>query len=375
MKLAIVTTHPIQYNAPFFRVLEQNAATESKVYFTQPSSSTHFDPGFNRHVEWDINLTSGYQSEQHDATRRSGRQALLKNIKEQTPDAVLIYGWNFPGHFFLMRKLKGKIPVWFRGDSHLIDPLPTFKRWLRRRALTWIYRHVDHCFAVGSNNEDYFLEHGLNESQLSRAPHAIDNEWFQADDAERSKEALAWRRTLGIPDQDKVILFSGKLEEKKEPELLIKAWQLLDDPTQHLILGGTGILETQLHSDYAELPNIHFIGFQNQSKMPVLYRMAQVFCLPSKGPNETWGLAINEALACGIPCIASDRVGCARDILTNPQLGRVFPSGDVNALKEALLASLSSGPPDSTTLAAFRSEYSYGSFTKQIRLKWKTTAN
>jgi len=375
MKLAIVTTHPIQYNAPFFRVLEQNASIESIVYFTQPPSSTHFDPGFNRHVEWDINLTSEYQSEQHDATRKSGRQALLKNIKEQAPDAVLIYGWNFPGHFFLMRKLKGAIPVWFRGDSHLIDPLPTLKRWLRRMALTWVYRHVDHCFTVGSNNEDYFIKHGLKSNQLSRAPHAVDNKWFQTDDTERRKEALAWRRALGIPDKDKVILFSGKLEEKKEPELLIKAWQLLDDPTLHLILGGTGILEIQLHTDYAELPNIHLIGFQNQSKMPVLYRMAEVFCLPSKGPNETWGLAINEALACGVPCIASDRVGCARDILANPQLGRVFPSGNVNALKEALLTLLSTGPPNPTSLIAFRAEYSYGSFTKQIRSKWKTTTN
>lgn len=375
MKLAIVTTHPIQYNAPFFRVLERDLSIESKVYFTQPPSSTHFDPGFNRYVAWDINLISGYQSEQHNALQRRGRQALLRIIKEQAPDAVLIYGWNFPGHFFLMRKFKGKFPVWFRGDSHLIDPLPTLKKWLRKWALTWVYRHVDRCFTVGSNNEDYFIQHGLKSSQLLRAPHAVDNEWFQTDDTERKKEAMAWRRKLGIQDKDKVILFSGKLEDKKEPELLIKAWKKLNDPSHHLVIGGTGILESQLHTDYAELPNIHFIGFQNQSKMPVLYRMAEVFCLPSKGPNETWGLAINEALACGIPCIASNRVGCARDILTNRQLGRVFETGNVNALKEALLGLLSTGPPDSNSLRAFRAEYSYHSFTKQIRSTWKAKAN
>ena len=186
---------------------------------------------------------------------------------------------------------------------------------------------------------------------------------------------MAWRRELGIPDKDKVILFSGKLEDKKEPALLIKAWIRLNDPSHHLVIGGTGILEHQLHTDYSELPNIHFIGFQNQSKMPVLYRMADVFCLPSKGPNETWGLAINEALACGVPCIASNRVGCARDILTNSRLGRVFETGNVNALEEALLGLLSTGPPDSSSLKPFQAEYSYHSFTNQIRSTWKAKAN
>ena len=186
---------------------------------------------------------------------------------------------------------------------------------------------------------------------------------------------MAWRRKLGIPDKDKVILFSGKLEDKKEPELLIKAWIRLNDPSYHLVIGGTGILESQLHTDYSELPNIHFIGFQNQSKMPTLYRMADVFCLPSKGPNETWGLAINEALACGVPCIASNRVGCARDILTNSRLGRVFETGNVDALEETLRGLLNSAPPDSNSLKAFRAEYSYHSFTNQIRSTWKAKAN
>ena len=56
------------------------------------------------------------------------------------------------------------------------------------------------------------------------------------------------------------------------------------------------------------------LGFHNQLKMPVVYRMADVFCLPSAGPGETWGLAINEALASGTPCIVSDRAGCAQDM-------------------------------------------------------------
>ncbi len=41
-----------------------------------------------------------------------------------------------------------------------------------------------------------------------------------------------------------------------------------------------------------------FLDFQNQQKMPLVYRLCDIFVLPSMGPGETWGLAVNEAMAC-----------------------------------------------------------------------------
>jgi glycosyltransferase involved in cell wall biosynthesis len=69
--------------------------------------------------------------------------------------------------------------------------------------------------------------------------------------------------------------------------------------------------------------------------MPVVCRLGDVFVLPSRGPGETWGLAGNEAMACGRPVIVSSDVGCAPDLVDETN-GAVVPSDDAGALRDAL---------------------------------------
>ena len=102
-----------------------------------------------------------------------------------------------------------------------------------------------------------------------------------------------------------------------------------------LLMVGNGLLEAELKARAIGNPNIQFLPFQNQSQMPVLYRIGNIFCLPSSGPGETWGLAINEALASGIPAIVSDNVGCAKDFIS---IGvSVFRNNDDSDLISKLL--------------------------------------
>jgi glycosyltransferase involved in cell wall biosynthesis len=70
-----------------------------------------------------------------------------------------------------------------------------------------------------------------------------------------------------------------------------------------------------------------FVPFQNQSAMPVVYRLGDALVLPS-GYGETWGLAVNEAQACGRPSLVSDCVGCARDIIRERENGMIFRTDD-----------------------------------------------
>ena len=58
--------------------------------------------------------------------------------------------------------------------------------------------------------------------------------------------------------------------------------------------------------------------------MPEIYRIGDVFCLPSKGPGETWGLAVNEAMACSRPVLVSNRCGCSIDLVDNGGNGFIF---------------------------------------------------
>ena len=85
---------------------------------------------------------------------------------------------------------------------------------------------------------------------------------------------------------------------------------------------------------------VRFLSFSNQSEMPSRYMMADVFVLPSKGNYETWGLAVNEAMNMGVPCIVSERVGCQRDLVTSEETGWVFDSCSQRSLKDALSTAL-----------------------------------
>jgi glycosyltransferase involved in cell wall biosynthesis len=190
---------------------------------------------------------------------------------------------------------------------------------------------------AGTNNRAYFKAHGVPEKKLVFAPHAVDNERF-CDDGSRNYEARAmqWRKDLSLKETDHVVLFAGKLEEKKDPALLIDAFDQLQSSNIHLIIAGNGPLEQALKNEASGNPNIQFVGFQNQSMMPVLYRLANCIILPSKGPGETWGLAVNEAMACGRPVIASNKCGSAIDLIHQGSNGYIFNAGDATDLYDKI---------------------------------------
>lgn len=355
-KLAIITTHPVQYNAPFFKLLTERGKVKLKVFYTWPQAIEGFeDKDFGKNIQWDIPLLEGYEwkaveNVSKNPTSKSWRgidcPKLIQQIRTFQPDAILIYGWNLKSHFKAMRYFKGKAPVWFTGDSTLLDEKPGWRKITRRIWLRWVYRHIDKAFYVGSNNLKYFQVHGIKEDQVVFFPHAIDNERF-ADNEGRQYEsrALNWRKELGYMDEDIVVLFAGKFEVKKNPQLLIESLKELHgstNPSIHLLIIGNGPLENELKQLAKDCENIQFLPFQNQSVMPVVYRLGDIFCLPSKGPGETWGLAVNEAMSCSRPVIVSSKVGCADDLVLSNVTGKVFNFNKYFDLKDALFALIDS---------------------------------
>jgi glycosyltransferase involved in cell wall biosynthesis len=342
-KLAIITTHPIQYYAPVFKLLQQRGQIAIKVFYTwgEQAGQKH-DPGFNKAIQWDIPLLEGYDykyientSAQPGSHHFKGiiNPVLIDEVKEWQPDAILVYGWGYQSHLKLMRYFKGKIPVWFRGDSTLLDEKVGIKSILKSIFLKWLYHHVNYAFYVGKNSKAYFKKYGLKENQLVFAPHAIDNQRFSVD---RDKETLILRQKLLLKDSDILVLFAGKMEEKKAPMQLLQAFLSLNKPDVHLLFVGNGQLESELKRQSNGNNNIHFMDFQNQSQMPVIYQACDLFCLPSVGPAETWGLAVNEGMACGRAVLVSDKVGCAVDLVKDDVNGAIFKAGDVADLSDKL---------------------------------------
>ncbi|OSZ82159.1 hypothetical protein CAP35_02505 [Chitinophagaceae bacterium IBVUCB1] len=326
MRLAVVTTHPIQYNAPWFRLLAQTGKLDVRVFYTWEASKNNekYDPGFKRVIGWDIPLLDGYDhvfvknvASQQGSHHFKGidNPTLIQEIKDWKAEAVLIIGWAYKSHLACLRYFKGKIPVLFRGDSTLLDEKAGLKKYLRRLALTYVYRHIDYALYVGENNKQYFKAHGIKTNQLVYAPHAIDNTRFIDTDGSYANEAYKLREKMGIAVDDFVVLFAGKLEEKKNPAFLMQLAAQLKGDKMRFVIVGNGELETSLKESAQNDNRIVFLDFQNQKIMPVIYNMADVFILPSIGPNETWGLALNEAMACGRPVIATNKVGGAIDLI------------------------------------------------------------
>jgi glycosyltransferase involved in cell wall biosynthesis len=335
-RLAIVTTHPIQYNAPLFRLLSERRNIEVKVFYTWGQSKEEvYDARFGMKRIWDIPLLEGYNSEfitntssKPDSNRFLGviNPGLHQKIKRENFDAVLIYRWSVWSHFWLMQRLGRRPLLFFRGDSTLLNRQKGVIAIAKRKLLQFVYRKVDKAFVVGIHNKNYMLHYGLNEEQLLLAPHAVDNDRFAANSYEMEQKAMHERRNLGIDDGAVVFQYTGKFYGLKQLDVLIDAFKKLDSNHCKLLLTGNGEDETYLKQLAMDDSRIIFQVFKNQSQMPWVYRMGDVFVLPSK--SETWGLGVNEAMACGIPAIVSNNCGCAPDLIIEGKTGYVFSTAD-----------------------------------------------
>lgn len=341
-KVAFIISHPIQYYVPLLQSLASRGNIEIKVFYTWGEDSiSKFDPGFNRVVEWDIPLLEGYPYEfMENVSTDPGTHhfkgidnpSLINKIEAYQPDKIVVFGWSFKSHLKVLRYFKGRLPIYFRGDSHLLTEQSFYKKIIRNIFLRWVYSHVDYAIAVGKNNHDYYRWVGLKENQILFAPHAIDENRYLEKDNASTLESKQLLEKLNIPKEHVVFLYSGKFEYRKNLQTLIKAKILAKDLPCSLILVGNGPDEEELRQLSKEDTNIHFMDFVNQSKMPMIYRTSDVFILPSI--SETWGLGINEAMNCGLAILASDKVGAAIDLIQNN--GFIFMAGDYRALSNQM---------------------------------------
>lgn len=342
-RLAVISSHPIQYNAPLFKGLAQSAELDLKVFYSWEGTSEQDDPEFAAKITWDIPLLEGYDycfSEnlaKDPGTHHFGGldcPRLVETIEAWKPTTILVYGWAFKAHLSVLRHFHRRIPVFFRGDSTLLTGGSGLRRPLRRAGLRWVYGHIDHALYVGQRNKAYFLRYGLKERQLDWVPHSVDNRRFAENGQQHQEEADRETRRLGIPENALKLMFAGKFVPRKMPKSIIDAVIRLnaqkEDEPIHLIMVGEGPLRQSLVDRACGYDFIHICGFKNQRDMPIVYRMADVFLLPSS--IETWGLAVNEAFACSRAVIASDKVGCTPDLVKDGETGFEFKCGDTSDL-------------------------------------------
>ncbi|WP_438482685.1 glycosyltransferase family 4 protein [Oleiharenicola lentus] len=361
-RLAIVLSHPVQYYSPWFRWLQANTSLKFKVFYLWKFGVTaQQDPQFNTTFQWDVDLLSGYESEfVPNISRDPGTHhfrglnnpTLGTRLSEWKPDAVLLFGYNW---LSLQRALwwarLRKVPVLFRGDSHLLGrgTLPIS----RRLPLSLLYRQFTAFLYVGNANRDYFRALGVPAGKLFFAPHSVNAAHFNpADEATRAR-AMAVREQLGLTGH-RIVLFAGKFHSRKQPVELLEAFQSVAGAHHALLFVGDGDEKKRLQAAAAKTPHLKicFLPFANQSEMPALYLASDILALPSRGSYETWGLAVNEAMHLGKPALVSDLVGCQTDLVIPGETGWVCRADNQASLTQALNQALQTSEPEMRRIQA-----------------------
>jgi len=337
--VALVSTHPIQYQTPWFAALARVGDLDLRVGFACLPDREAQGVGFGAAFAWDVPLLDGYRWA--ELARSKGRPSLagffgirLRRVRAwlaaEGVDAVIVTGWNswaLVQTALAARQLR--VPVLVRGDSNDLGERAGWKRALHRGFL----RLFDAFLVVGKSNRRFYRRSGVPESKLFDCPHFVDNQRLATQHREAWPRRSELRARWGVPPDAVCALFAGKLVAVKNVPEALAALRIAvaGIPRLHLLVAGEGPLGGELRTAVARegLP-VSFAGFLNQSEVAAAYAATDFLVLPSH--SETWGLVVNEAMACGLPAVVSDRVGCAEDLVEPGVTGFVYRTGNLAEL-------------------------------------------
>jgi glycosyltransferase involved in cell wall biosynthesis len=349
-RLGIVVSHPIQYQTPMFQALARHPNIDPLVlYCHRALPHEQADAGFGVPFDWDVPLFEGYSYRFLDNIARKPDLGSFRGldtphideiIRRENFDAVLVSGWHFKSYWQAIRSCwKSRTPVMVRGDSHLHVESSSFRRLVKGISHRCLLRRFDACLAVGKWSAEYFRNYGVRPERIFVVPHAPDRERILSGWRQERLRVLKIRESWGLPENHVVFLFAGKFVVRKRPLDFIEAIHRAasrGSPVRGLMVGD-GPLRAACEREAARLDApVRFAGFLNQTAILQAYASADVLVLPSS--SETWGLVVNEAMICGLPCMVSDRVGCGPDLIQSGETGWVFPAEDVSRLADAMEA-------------------------------------
>lgn len=352
LRLAYMVSHPIQYQAPLLRKINQETNIDLTVFYCSDLSVREYhDKGFGQAVHWDVPLLDGYRYEFLPAFGsttelsfwRPFNYDLTSRLKSGQFDALWVHGWGYWSHLMAIAKAKELgIKVFIRGESGLhLKSKSVLQHLLKKRLMHYLASKVDGFLSIGDLNNKFYLHHGIDASRIFMTPYAVDNIFFKAKAAAARSTREKLRESLGLSPGRPIILYASKMTERKRPDDLLEAYIRLSsdnraEPRPYLVFIGDGELRKRLEVRVSQLnwSSIKFLGFRNQSELPMFYDLCDVFVLPSV--QEPWGLVINEVMNAARAVIVSDQVGCGPDLVRHGENGFIFKAGDVDDLKLAL---------------------------------------
>jgi len=383
-KLLIIDSHPVQYRVPIYRQLASLLASEGQrlhvIYGSDSSVRGAMDSGFGQTVIWDEPMLEGYDNEFLPGAEQaspgslrsisgSGIEARIRDLK---PDAIFLNGINYELYVrALITARLQRIPIWLRSETQdYAFARSRLKSVIREGVYRLAYSQISHFFPIGELNARHYRDHGVRDSQMTFCRYCVVDR-FQAPPDQLNARRVAKRDALGIPLKSTVVMFSGKLIEKKNPAVLIEAWQRLPKTSQSeftLLFVGSGEQQEELmaHAKACGATTV-FAGFVNQSEIADYYLASDAVILPSRQMGETWGLVANEALMAGKPVILSKNAGSSVDFEHFPGVQVVDPTPEIVAQAFLKLDQMPSGEVMRSTMHDYTIEAAASAIQKHCR--------
>jgi len=343
MRVLYLDDIPTPYRLGVFKEIQKADNLVFRILFCASS-----EPGRSWNLDFtglDVETLQGYQwrpSGQMNPFSFKWNPSIARKLAEFKPDVVMMSGYVHP----TMQRAaswcrKHGIPYGLSCESSFLESRPEGWRWkLKKMLFGKTISKMAFGLPTGKKAEQYLRALGAEQQPMFYFPNTPDirpilevaNEVKFGDSRQQVLEKL------GLPYDKKIVLFVGRLIQAKRPLDLLNAFNKLpNDLAQDCILVfvGDGVLNVDINKAASEHQNIYSLGWIGEPEIIYsLMAISSLFVLPSE--HEPWGAVINEAMAAGLPVIASDKVGAAHEMVCEGENGYLVPVGDVSKFKSRM---------------------------------------
>jgi glycosyltransferase involved in cell wall biosynthesis len=320
------------------------AGLEAETDGNAPSYTYNYELLFDRFLE-DVSL--------FERTR-----ALLQRAKAYRPDVINLTGYYDPAQLLLLFWANANgVRVIMQNESTAADHQ---RGGWKERFKRWVFSRCDGFFCFGSQSADYMIGLGVPPDRVLVRKNAVDNNTLRLVYEQALFTRAAQQKELGL--RPKNFIFIGRLIEFKNLPMLLSAYSDALAESPHAADWGLIILGDGDERDKL-VRQIDTLGLTGKAKLlpgrpwfqvPEVMALSNVLVLPSR--SEPWGLVVNEAMACGLPVIVSDRCGCVIDLVHDGRNGFVFDPNQPAQLTK-LLAQFMNDAVDSEQLGEAAKHY------------------
>jgi glycosyltransferase involved in cell wall biosynthesis len=335
-RLALLTEIIAPYRIPVFNALARRKYLDLHVVFLAET-----DPTQRQWLIYKEEIEFSYEVLPSWRWRRNGGSILLNRgmasaLDRFRPNSILCGGYN---HLAFWQALawaklhKTYFAAWIESTSRDQRTSSSAANSSKR----WFVRHCDSFAVPGKSSFEYVKSMGINAAKIHTAPNAVDVERFIALAHSARQNELKVRSELLLPPR--YFLYAGRIIPEKGVFHLLQAYSQLPSEVRSqigLLFVGDGSAKDELMKQATRVApgTILFPGFAQRDQLASFYALAEALVFPTL--SDPWGLVVNEAMACGLPIIATEVAGCTADLVHDGENGYVVPAGNVSKLAEAM---------------------------------------